>query len=281
MSARDAGWATLVVVPAQVFLFTALVVAGRVAGGVLACQVALTCFLLPHALLGNPLSTVLYPRMARAWAAGDRGALRRDAAAGLGALALATGPAAALLVALAPWVVSAVSVGALAHDSGPTVVAAALVGYGFGLTAYSWSLLVSRISYAAGDVRTPGLAALGGGAVGVAVLAFATRSDGTALLYRVGLAHTAMVTVIAVVTLAVLVRRDLVDVAWRQWASVGTAAVVTGVCARVVADRFGLPTSRLDALVTLAVSGAAAAAVYVAGVALAGTRLRELRAELA
>jgi putative peptidoglycan lipid II flippase len=238
-SLRDALWASMVVVPAQLFLLGSLVVAGRVAGGVIACQIAFTVFLLPHALLGHPLATVLYPRVARSWAEGDEAAARNDADRGLHALLLMTAPAAALLVALARPGIRAIAVGALTRHAGVTFVAAALMGYGVGLVAYSWSLFLTRVSYATGDVRSPGLAALVGGAMGGVSLVIAAHGHGTALLYRVGLAHSVMVVVTVSGVLVVLVRRAVVDVDVGRWLGLAAAAAGSGIAARLMSDAVG------------------------------------------
>jgi putative peptidoglycan lipid II flippase len=279
-SLRDAVWASLVVVPAQLFLLGSLIVAGRVAGGVVACQIAFTLFLLPHALLGHPLATVLYPRVARAWADSDAASVRRDADRGLRVLLLLTAPAAALLVALATPATRIIAVGALAHHAGPVVVASALAGYGIGLTAYSWSLFVTRVSYATGDVRTPGVAALVGGVVGGALLLLAARHTGTALLYRVGLAHSFMVVTATVGVVIVLVRRRVVDVLVSQWMGVGIAAVACGVAARVVADRFD-SSARSGAVVAVVLGAAVGLVAFVVVARVSGNRVGDLRTELA
>jgi putative peptidoglycan lipid II flippase len=279
-SARDVGWASLVVVPAQLFLLGSLVVAGRVAGGVVACQVAFTVFLLPHALLGHPLTTVLYPRIARLAAEGDAAGARADADRGLRVLLFLTAPAAALLVALAPAILRVISVGALARGAGPALVAAALAGYGVGLTAYSWSLFATRVSYACGDVRTPGLAVLGGGVLGAAFLVFAARATDTALLYRIGLAHSLMVASAAAATLVVLARRQRVGLRWSgRFAAVG-GAVLAGVIARVVVDHVDIGSSRVAVGSVAVLAAAVALIVYVGTLLLGGTGLRELRAQV-
>jgi putative peptidoglycan lipid II flippase len=278
-SLRDAVWASLVVIPAQLFLLGSLVVAGRVAGGVVACQIAFTLFLLPHALLGHPLATVLYPRVARSWTDRDTAAVLRDADRGLRVLLVLTAPAAALLVALATPVTRVIAVGALAHHAGPVVVAAALGGYGIGLTAYSWSLFLTRVSYATGDVRTPGIAALVGGVIGGALLLVAARSSGTALLYRVGLAHSAMVATATLGVVAVVVRRRVVDVSVARWGGVAAAALVAGCGARVVADRID-GASRGAAVVALAAGAGVGLLAYAAVARLAGNRVEDLRTEL-
>ncbi|MEY2426740.1 MAG: putative peptidoglycan lipid flippase [Actinomycetota bacterium] len=279
-SLRDIAWASSVVIPAQLFLLGSLVVAGRVAGGVVACQIAFTLFLLPHALLGHPLATVLYPRIARGWTNGAFDDARRDADRGMRLLLVLTAPAAALLVALAPWLLRVIAIGALARGAGASVVAAALAGYGLGLTAYSWSLFVTRVSYATGDVRTPGLAALAGGVAGGVLLVVAARSDGTALLYRIGLAHSVMVATAAVATLVVLTRRRVLDVAWGRWITVAVAASLAGVAARVWADALGPGEGRMGAIAITAAGAIAGCVVYAAALRAGGTRLVELRADL-
>jgi putative peptidoglycan lipid II flippase len=280
-SLRDAAWASLVVIPAQLFLLGSLVVAGRVAGGVIACQIAFTIFLLPHALLGHPLATVLYPRVARAWAAGDADETRRDADRGLNVLLLFTAPAAALLVALATPAVRVIAVGALTRHAGPVVVAASLAGYGIGLTAYSWSLFLTRVSYATGDVRTPGLAALAGGAIGGGLLLFAAGSTGTVLVYRVGLAHSVLVTLAALGVLAVLVRRKILDVSLVRWGGTLAAAAAAGVAARIAADHVHVGAGRSEALLAVAAGAALGLVVYGAITFALGTRPSRIRAELA
>jgi putative peptidoglycan lipid II flippase len=280
-SLRDAVWASLVVIPAQLFLLGSLVVAGRVAGGVVACQIGFTLFLLPHALLGHPLATVLYPRVARAWAVGYHDAARRDADRGLRVLLLLTAPAAAMLVALATPITHVIAVGALARHTGPVLVAAALAGYGIGLTAYSWSLFVTRVSYATGDVRTPGLVAVAGGVVGGGLLLFAAGSDRTALLYRVGVAHSAMVAAATIGVVVVLARRRVVDVSPLRWGGIATAATVAGVSARLVADRVDVGDGRGGAFVTLAAGAAVGAVVYAVFAYAAGNRVQDVRADLA
>lgn len=277
--ARDVMWATLVVVPPQIFFFGALMTSSRVSGGVVAAQLGFTLFLLPHALLGHPLTTVLYPRLAGAYAAGDHTGMQHTSGRGLRILLLLTAPASALLVALAPWMLPVVSIGELAGDRrGVALVVAALIGYGFGLSAYSWSLFVARVSYASGDVRTPAVAAVLGGIFGVAALVAASGLEGEALLYRVGLAHSLMSLAAVGATLAVLARRAVVTLEWRLWGATICGAAAAGVAARFVADRIGPPANRVDALAGLVAGAAVGLSVFCAAITLAGVRGRDIRA---
>src|SRR5207245_5490210 len=93
-------WAAAYLGLTQLLIATTLILANRVEGGVVAYQIAFTFFLLPHALIANPVFTALYPRMAsdgraRRW---DRFSV--DLADGSRLIGFLVLPAAALLVAL-------------------------------------------------------------------------------------------------------------------------------------------------------------------------------------
>ncbi len=277
ISWTDVVWASLVVIPAQLFLLASLVVAGRVPGGVVACQIGFTLFLLPHALLGHPIATVTYPRLAALWARNDTEGVRREAGRGLTTGLLLTAPAAALLAALAPWIVRILSVGALARGAGPTVVAAALAGYAVGLTAYSWSLFVTRVSYATGDVRMPGLAALGAGACGALVLVTAATGANTGTLRWIGLAHSVMAAVMVGVIVTVLVRRGVLLLDAKHWIVGAAGAAVGGLAARLVADAVD-GTTRIGATATVLCAALVGLTIYAAVLWLGGMRRTALDA---
>jgi putative peptidoglycan lipid II flippase len=219
--------------------------------------------------------------VARACTDAGHAAVTADGRRGLRTLLLLTAPAAALLVALAAPAMQVIAVGALTRHAGAVAVAAALAGYGVGLAAYSWSLFLTRVSYATGDVRTPGIAALVAGAIGGVLLVVAAPSGGSALLYRVGIAHSVMVTATALGVLVVLVRRRIVETALGSWGGVVAAACAAGFAARLVADRVDAGAGRGGAVVTVVVGSAAALVVYVAVAFAVGNRWRALRAELA
>src|SRR5207253_9806191 len=106
--------------------------------------------------LAHPVLTTLYPRLAadaveRRWAA-------FAAALGRGARTIVfwTAPATALLAVLGVPALRLIRVGAL-DRGGATLVAEVLAAYALGITGYSGIQLLTRASYAAGDVRTPAL----------------------------------------------------------------------------------------------------------------------------
>jgi putative peptidoglycan lipid II flippase len=261
--ARAGLWGAAALAMSQVLLVTTLVLANRVEGGVVAYQIAFTMFLLPHALLAHPVLTTLYPRLA-AEAAGRRwDAFAAALARGARTIVFWTVPAAALLAVLAGPALGLIRVGALDPD-GADLVAGVLAAYALGVTGYAGIHLLTRASYAAGDVRTPAVVglgvALGGSALMVAGFAASTGDDRVVAL---GLAHSVAMVVGATVLLAVVRRRvgepvPVAGAAARSVLAAGVAAAVGAGAARVVPG-----DGRAGAALTLLVAGGGAAAAYL------------------
>ena len=261
---RDAAWGSLALLPAQVVAFASLLVAARVSGGVAAYQIAFTFFLLPHALIGHPTTTVLYPRLARLAVDGPSAPMRVLAGSGLELLVGMLVIAAALTAALAPWLVRIVAVGELAVTDGRRLTATVLGWLALGLPAYGGFLLLTRVSYAVGDVRRPAQAALWGAAIaGVVLLAATTPNDTASIVALVALAHTAMVIVAAAVLLNYARAAVWIELRVRHLGRFLVAATVAGVAARLVADGGGTNPSRLAAAVVVMGAAALGAGVYV------------------
>ena len=268
---RDIGraglWGAASLAMAQVLLATTLVLANRVEGGVVAYQIAFTMFLFPHALLAHPVATTLYPRLAaeaveRRWEA-FAAALGRSARSIVFSTALAT----ALLAVLAVPVLRLIRFGAL-DAAGAALVADVLVAYAFGITGYAGIHLLTRASYAVGDVRTPaavGLGvAVGGSALMVAGFAAATGDDRVVVL---GVAHSVAMVIGAAVLLVQVRRRvgepvPVVAGATRALVSAAAAAAAAGAAAAV--ERVVAGEGRLAAALTLVVAGGAGLATYLA-----------------
>ncbi|MEA2902052.1 MAG: putative peptidoglycan lipid flippase [Actinomycetota bacterium] len=261
-------WGAAALAASQVLLATTLVLANRVEGGVVAFQIAFTMFLFPHALLAHPVLTTLYPRLAadaveRRWAA-------FAAALGKGARTIVfwTAPATALLAVLGGPALRLIRVGALDPD-GARLVAGVLAAYAFGLTGYAGIHLLTRASYAAGDLRTPAVVSLGV-AVGGSVLMVAgvAAATGDGRVVALGVAHSVAMVVGAVCLLALVRRRvgEPVPVAAGVARAGVGAAVAAGVAAaaRAVVEGALGADSRLAAAVTLAVAGTAGGAAYLA-----------------
>jgi putative peptidoglycan lipid II flippase len=259
---RQGLWAAASLAMTQALLAVVLVLANRIAGGVVAYQVAFTVFLLPHALFAVPALTALYPRLSRQAIGRDWTAFAESLRRGIDAIAFFMLWATAALLALAGPLARLLLYGASsgsAHE-----VAGALRGFAPGMVGYGAFLFLTRAFYAINDARTPALAnamvvAGGGGAM---VIGFAAaRHPDVGLL---AVAHSAVYLVGAAGLLVVLVRRHLASAAVVARVVVAHAlgaAAAGGVMAIVVAliDRPG----RAGAVLATATAGLAGAAVLV------------------
>ncbi|QGG95225.1 murein biosynthesis integral membrane protein MurJ [Actinomarinicola tropica] len=261
----------------QVFAMATVVVAGRVSGGVVAYQVAFTFFLLPYALLANPLTTTLYPRLAAAVAAGRPHEAADDVSWGLRSMSFILLPASVLIGVLARPLLEVVRLGNL-DVAGADLVALTTSGYMVGLLGYAASFLLTRAAYAAGDTRSPTLVSLVATGVGAVVLVVGTEVlDGDARLLVLGLTHAGVVTASALGLLPAL-RRRIGTV--RLSATIlrdAAFAALAGVAAWGVASSIGIDT-RLAAVGSLTLGGLGGALAYVGLHALAHSdELRVLR----
>ncbi|MBK5221491.1 MAG: hypothetical protein JJE52_01160 [Acidimicrobiia bacterium] len=275
--ARRGAWAAGHLGLNQAFAMATVVVAGGVAGGVVAYQVAFTFFLLPYALLANPLTTTLYPRLAAGAAAGRSGALTADLTWGLRVMAFTLVPASFLIAALSRPLLEVIRLGNL-DVAGASLVASATSGYMAGLLGYAAFFLLTRAAYAVGDTRSPTLVSLGATAVGVVALVVGTELvDGSARVVVLGLVHAGVVTASSVVLLRVL-RPQIGRIhAMRPLLSDLGAGALAGASAWFVGDAVGVG-SRPVAAAALVAGGMVGLLVYVAAqAALGSTELRELR----
>lgn len=95
------------------------------------------------------------PRMSSAATDGDLGAVRRDVSYALRSSAALVVPAAALMAALAPWVMGSVFGYGRTGAADIAVMAGMLTAFAPGLVAFSAQYVLSRGFYALSDTRTP------------------------------------------------------------------------------------------------------------------------------
>lgn len=277
--ARLGAWAALFLAVTQVLLLVVLVLANRVQGAVVAYNVALTFFLLPHALFSLPVLTTLFPAMSRQSAERDWAGFGRSLERGVSTIALFVLPSAAFLTALAPWLSEALLFGRTGAD-GRAQVTALLVALAPGVFPYGVFLFLSRSFYARGDTRTPALvnvAVAVGGAV-LMVVGFAV-TNGTLRVPAVGAAHTVAYTCGAVGLFAIA--RHRLPAAHRPRPGRGLLAPLAGalVAGALMAGAVAVlgPQGRAGALLGLAGAGAAGAVAHlVVTAALGGPRPSQL-----
>lgn len=124
-------------------------------GAVAANGYALQLMLLPHGLIALSLGTVMFPRLARHYAAGDTPALRQEALGGVRSVLFLALPAAALLATLRLPVLRLLYQRGQFDAASTTLTAGALGFYALGLAAFAAAEILVRTFYAMHDTRTP------------------------------------------------------------------------------------------------------------------------------
>jgi putative peptidoglycan lipid II flippase len=260
MAVPSLGYASL----SAVSLFSMVVVANRVPGGVMAFQMAFSFFHLPVAIAARPVAVAALRRLARLHHRGDACGFRDELVRALALIAFVAVPASVAYVVLAGPLARAAAYGEMASPAGVSLVAAALASLGPGLMGCSALLLATNAAYARGDARTPLAAMLTGTGVSLIGMAVAYRlAPGAASLVVLGLAVSTGYTVgachLGVRLRAALPRGDerLAPALLRAAA----ASVVMIGPAHLVADRFtaepGAGVLRLLTLLAAVVVGVA------------------------
>ncbi|MGC0312249.1 murein biosynthesis integral membrane protein MurJ [Kitasatospora acidiphila] len=130
---------------------------GYLGVGLAAYSNALLIWQLPMAVITVSVMSAVLPRLSRAAADGDDGAVRDDLSHGLRTSAVAIVPAAFLFLALGPQIGGAIyglgNGGSAAH--GTTAVGYMLSAFALGLIPYSVQYVLLRGFYAYEDTRTP------------------------------------------------------------------------------------------------------------------------------
>jgi murein biosynthesis integral membrane protein MurJ len=167
-------------------LLVMLLAADRVAGGVVAFQLALSFFFLPVALGAQPVALSLAPRLARLTSPADEGTFHDTLVQGVRFALFLVVPAAVAFLGLAGPLADAVSHGAFASGSGNALVAAALTGLSLGVVAETLFMIATYAYYARGDTRTPLRAMALQVGLGIPACFLATRLDGASCLAGIG-----------------------------------------------------------------------------------------------
>jgi murein biosynthesis integral membrane protein MurJ len=167
-------------------------VAARVAGGVVAFQLATNFFFLPVALGATPVALSLMPRLSRMTGPGQERLYRDTYLQGLVFAAFLVIPAATAYAVLATPLASAIGFGGFGASSAIHLITASLLGLAPGIIGQTLFLITTYACYARGDTVHPlrGMllqAAVCAGAIAVA----ASALHGPALLTALGLGLSA------------------------------------------------------------------------------------------
>lgn len=171
-------------------LLVMLVLANRVAGGVVAFQVALNFFFLPIAVFATPVALTLLPRLARLHQRQERQLLRDRLVKGYAVVLFLSVPAAVGYVALAPQLAQSVSFGQMSSKLGTTLVAASLAAVAAGVVGQGAFVVATYASYACEDTLSPLASMCLQTLVALPCMAAALLVHGTAVVVVVGLAYS-------------------------------------------------------------------------------------------
>ena len=169
-----------------------LLAADRVAGGVVAFQLAINFYFLPIALAASPVALSLVPRLSRMTGPGQAGLFRDTYRRGLAFACFFAVPAATAYIVIARPIASAIGFGAFGAAGGSNLIAAALQGLAPAIVGETLFLITTYACYARMDTTRP----LRGMIIQVAVdvgglVAVAATVRGPALLTGLGLAFSA------------------------------------------------------------------------------------------
>jgi putative peptidoglycan lipid II flippase len=178
-------------------VLTLLVVANRLAGGVVAFQIALNFYYLAIAIGATPVALSLLPRLARMHLDGDTAGFRDTLVRGLALGFFVTIPAAVGYLALALPLARAISFGRMSGASGVTMVAVSLAALSVAVVGQTAFMIATYASYARKDTRSPLISMLLQAAVCLGLVSTALLVHGWAILVVLGLALSAAVTIAA------------------------------------------------------------------------------------
>ena len=185
-----------------------LVVADRVAGGVVAFQLGINFYSLPIAVGATPVALSLVPRLSRMTAPSQAGLFRDTYVRGLGFASFLVVPAATAYVVIALPLAGALGFGAFARGGGRVLIAAALAGLALAVVGETLFAVSSYAFYARKNAIYPLRGMIIQTVVCVAGIGVVAHLHGAALLAGLGLAFSAG-TVAAAAYLVYRLRREL------------------------------------------------------------------------
>jgi putative peptidoglycan lipid II flippase len=201
-----------------------LIIANRVAGGVVAFQIALNFYFLAIALGATPVALSLLPRLARLHADGATDRFRQTLVEGRSLGLFLAIPAAAAYAALSLPLARAVAFGRMDTGTGVTLMAGALAALALAVVGQTAFLIATYACYARKDTRSPLRSMVVQAVTCGALECVALRLHGTAVLVALGLAYAVSIAV-AGLHLSLQLRRDLGGSGRRAGASVVRTAV--------------------------------------------------------
>jgi putative peptidoglycan lipid II flippase len=169
-------------------LFTILVVANRVPGGIVAFQLALNFFYFPVAVGARPVAVALLPELARHFHEGANRLFRDELVRGVALGLFLTIPAAVAIGVLASPLARAVALGDMATPRGRTMIVASLATLAFGLVGEGVFVMATNASYARHDATSPFRSSVVRTVIVLGGMGVAFLLTGTSVLVALGIA---------------------------------------------------------------------------------------------
>lgn len=280
---KAAGWTFAMVLVTQlagIVQTNVATLAGSTGASTSVLRYSWLIFMLPHSIVAVSIATAYFTRMSGHAHRGDLAAVRDDLSASLRTIGLIMVFASVGLIVLA-YPFAAV----FAHtEADVRAMGAVLIAFLLGLVPFSALFLLQRVFYALEDTRTPFVVQVFQAVLFVAGALLVSTLPSDRIAFGIALV-TSVAGVLQMILAAVLVRRRLGMIGAGRIARqhlqyllgmVPTAVVGAGTCLAMGAYTGGYGTASVGgAIVTLVVSGASMAFIYV--VALGILRVDELR----
>jgi putative peptidoglycan lipid II flippase len=248
-------------------LLATIVVANRIAGGLVAFQLALNFFYLPAAIITWPVTRALVPRLAAFHQTKRTQALRDEFSQAVGLVSFASIPIAVAYAVSAPVIADIVAFGRLDTNHGRTYVAVSLLALSPAVITLAWFTLGSYALYAKQNVRVPLQGMVLRAVTTLLLMIPAVMTRGATSLALIGLAMAGG-SLIGAVYVSRKATKGLPATDYSVARSLGRTALASAVMLVPAACAWfalsGLPESKLGDAVRLAVAGSVGAIAFLA-----------------
>ena len=248
-------------------LLATIVVANRIAGGLVAFQLALNFFYLPAAIITWPVTRALVPRLAAFHQTKRLGAFRKEFSEAVGLVSFASIPVAVAYAVSAPVIADIIAFGRLDTDRGTTFVAVSLIALSPAVITLAWFTIGSYTLYAVQNVTVPLRAMVLRAVTTLLLMIPALMTHGATSLALIGLAMAGG-SLIGAVYVSRRATKGLPATDYSVARSLGRTALASAVMLVPAAFAWialsGLPESKLGDIVRLAVAGAVGAVAFLA-----------------
>ena len=248
-------------------LVATIIVANRVAGGLVAFQLALNFFYLPAAIVTWPVARALVPRLANFHQTRQMRDFRDDFFRAIALASFVAVPVAVAYAVAAPAIADAVAFGRLDTDAGTSYIAASILALSPAVIAELWFTLGSYALYSQQNVAAPLRAMLIRFVVTLLLMIPALGTQGARSLMLIGLAMAGG-TLMGAFYLWRQATRTLPHADYSLARSLGRTAVASAVMLLPAGWAWialsGLPESQLGVAIRLGIAGLVGAAAFVA-----------------